>query len=424
MKLPFSALCAFFIAASALAAQDSFHLKDGDRVVFYGDSITDQRLYTVIAETYVATRYPRLRVSFVHSGWGGDKVSGGGGGPIDERLNRDVLSYKPSVMTIMLGMNDGLYRAETEATDRTYFDGMRHIVDAVKAGAPGVRVTLIQPSAYDDVTRPPSFPGGYNEVLLSFSKWLANFAAQNALEIADFNRPMVAMLQKANELSPEDARKILPDRVHPSFAGHLVMAEQLLKAWGARPVVASVAIQTSSTEATLKSAEYAHVSELSGNGKTLTWTEIDDALPLPFAQWEPAWAIGPLALVLRSSDATKELNEEPLVITGLPSGVYSIKIDGTTVGTVNDGELARGVNLAILKTPMTDQAKQVYDLTVSHCDIHNERWRTIQVPLAKDNLPQATLAMSAADALEQAVIEKRNQAAQPAQHRFEIVPVN
>jgi lysophospholipase L1-like esterase len=424
LKRPYRALCAFFIAASSLAAQEAFRLKDGDRIVFYGDSITDQRLYTVITETYVATRYPRLRVMFVHSGWGGDKVSGGGGGPIDERLTRDVLAYKPSVMTIMLGMNDGLYRAETEATDRTYFDGMRHIIDAVKTGAPGVRFTLIQPSPYDDVTRPPSFPGGYNEVLLSFSKWLANYAAENSMEIADFNRPLVAMLQKANELSPEDARKILPDRVHPSFAGHLVMAEQLLKTWGSRPTVASVAIQASATEATLKSAEYAHVSELRSDGKKLSWIEIDDALPLPFAQWDPMWASGPLTLVLKSSDVTKALNDEPLVITGLPSGVYSIKIDGTTVGTVNDGELARGVNLAILKTPMTDQAKQVYDLTVSHCDIHNERWRTIQVPLAKDNLPQVAPAMSAADALEQAVIEKRNQVAQPVQHRFEIVPVN
>lgn len=33
-----------------------FDLHDGDRVVFYGDSITDQRLYTTFIETYVITR--------------------------------------------------------------------------------------------------------------------------------------------------------------------------------------------------------------------------------------------------------------------------------------------------------------------------------------------------------------------------------
>src|SRR5579863_4845948 len=97
-------------AASACTAQDHFYLKDGDRVVFYGDSITAQRLYTTFTETYVVTRFPRLNVSFVHSGWGGDRVTGGGGGDIELRLKRDVFAYKPSVVTIMLGMNDGGYR--------------------------------------------------------------------------------------------------------------------------------------------------------------------------------------------------------------------------------------------------------------------------------------------------------------------------
>ena len=54
-----------FVAIQTLA--EDFALKDGDRVVFYGDSITDQRLYTTFAETYVVTRFPKLNVSFVHS---------------------------------------------------------------------------------------------------------------------------------------------------------------------------------------------------------------------------------------------------------------------------------------------------------------------------------------------------------------------
>src|SRR5512137_2763390 len=94
-------------ALVAASAQDNFALKDGDRVVFYGDSITDQRLYTTFTETYVLTRFPQRKIEFIHSGWGGDRVTGGGGGPIDLRLQRDVIAYRPTVVTIMLGMNDG-----------------------------------------------------------------------------------------------------------------------------------------------------------------------------------------------------------------------------------------------------------------------------------------------------------------------------
>ena len=77
-------------------------VKDGDRVVFYGDSITDQRLYTVFTEAYVVTRFPKRNITFVHSGVGGDRVGGGGMGPIDLRLDRDVVAYKPT------GSGDGV----------------------------------------------------------------------------------------------------------------------------------------------------------------------------------------------------------------------------------------------------------------------------------------------------------------------------
>src|SRR5882724_12601864 len=119
-----------FVALQARA--ESFALKDGDRVVFYGDSITDQRLYTTFTETYVVTRFPKLNVTFVHSGWGGDRVTGGGGGGVDLRLARDVFAYKPTVMTIMLGMNDGSYRAFDETIFSTFANGYRSIMSSLR----------------------------------------------------------------------------------------------------------------------------------------------------------------------------------------------------------------------------------------------------------------------------------------------------
>src|ERR1700756_108304 len=63
-------LLALALAGSALAAE--FPIHSGDRVVFLGDSITEQRLYTTYVEAYALTRHPDWKLSFRNVGWGGD----------------------------------------------------------------------------------------------------------------------------------------------------------------------------------------------------------------------------------------------------------------------------------------------------------------------------------------------------------------
>jgi len=175
---------ALIIATSSPAAEKSgFYLKDGDRVVFYGDSITDQRLYTTFVETFAVTRFPRMKLTFVHSGWGGDTVNGGGGGPIDLRLKRDVFAYSPTVMTIMLGMNDGSYRSFDERIFTTYRKGYEHIIASLKENAPNLRLTLIRPSPFDDVTQPPKFEGGYNQVLVRYGEFVKELAGRDGASV-------------------------------------------------------------------------------------------------------------------------------------------------------------------------------------------------------------------------------------------------
>src|SRR3954466_7553377 len=216
MTIPRRFAFVLFLLASlggVAAARGEFYLKDGDRVVFYGDSITDQRLYTVFTETYTVTRFPKMDVSFIHSGWGGDRVTGGGGGNIDTRLKRDVLAYKPTVMTIMLGMNDASYRAFDEKIFQTYTNGYQHIIDVVKKEIPNIRFTLIQPSPFDDVTRATAFEGGYNNVLLRYGDFVKDLAAREHATVADMNKPFVAAIEKANAKDHDLAIKINPDRV-------------------------------------------------------------------------------------------------------------------------------------------------------------------------------------------------------------------
>ena len=403
------------VALQAGAA--SFGLNDGDRVVFYGDSITDQRLYTTFAETYVVTRFPKLNISFVHSGWGGDRV-GGGGGSIEVRLPRDVYAYKPTVMTIMLGMNDGSYRAFDEKIFDTYAKGYQHIIDAVKKELPGIRITAIQPSPFDDVTQPPRFEGGYNAVLLRYSDFIKELAGREELNVADLNRPVVAALEKARATDAELAKKIIPDRVHPGPGGHLLMAGELLKSWNAPAVVSAVEIDASARK--VSGATMAKVSDLKF-GDAVSWTQLDEALPMPLDLNDPV-----VALAVKSSDFIQALNQQTLKVKGLLAANYTLRIDESEAGMFSKEQLAEGINLAILPTPMARQAGEVHKLTLQHNNIHFKRWRTVQVPMADDKTPNVQKAvkglMDSLDEEEAGVVQQQRAAAQPKLHRFQLTP--
>jgi hypothetical protein len=319
-------------------------------------------------------------------------------------------------------MNDRHLSLGTDgANDWQFFDGYAHIIGKVRAELPGIRITALTPSPYDEVTR-PARPEGDNAVLVRFGRWIEDYATSTGLGVADMNMPLVRVLEQAVKDDPEGAKSIIPDRVHPGFGGTLIMAEQLLRAWNARPIVAAVAIDASGATPTVSSVEHSRVSDLSAeNG--LNWTQLDDALPLPFAEWQRVEPHGlSVSLAVRYSDVTVTLNEQPLKVTGLKEGLYTLRIDGAAVGTFTSAELMEDVNLAVLDTPMTRQAKQVHELGFTHNAVRQASWRQIEVLLASHDLPQRKAALDALAALEAALVEQQREAAQPAPHRFELVP--
>ena len=404
-----------FLTLALCARGADFYLHPNDTVVFYGDSITDQRLYTTYVETFVVTRYPKLPVRFVHSGWGGDRVTGGGGGPVDDRLKRDVLAYKPTVMTIMLGMNDGRYRAFDDETFRVFSDGYEHIVKLMKNAVPNLRITLIDPSPYDDVTRAPLFGGGYNAVLLKYGEYLRTLADRDHLDFADLNMRLVKTLERANASDPVNAQKIVPDRVHPHRSGHLMMAASLLEAWGVSPIISRVEIDAASAQ--IKDAVNTSVSGLDTKG-SIRWTQKDDALPMPVPMNDPL-----MALAVKSSDFVEKFNRETLRVTGLDAPSYQLKINGRPIGAFSRETLSSGINLAELDTPMMQQAAQVHDLTLKRADIHNIRWRQVQLPLQNMLPARAAAVEDNLDALDNDLAALQRATAQPASCLYELTPV-
>jgi lysophospholipase L1-like esterase len=407
----------FVLFVCALHARTPFYLSNGDRVVFYGDSITDQRLYDSYVETFVVTRFPKLNVTFVHSGWNGDRVSGGGGGTIDTRLDRDVISYRPTVVTINLGMNDGEYHPFDPFTFDKFVAGYEHIVDRLTQKLHAVRITAIQPSPYDDVTRPPLFNGGYNSTLQVYGKFIREFATCRKLSTADMNAPVLHVLRLANQKNSEIAKQMIPDRVHPAEGTHLIMAEALLKAWNAPAVVTDVKIDGASAK--LLVADNTALTALAARSG-LAWTQLDAALPFPI-DWDDPTNVIPLAI--HSSDFVECLDLQRLSVINLKPGRYVLAIDGSTTGVFGQNELAAGINLATYPTPMVKQAREVLYLTLKRAGIHHFRWRFLQISLSDDRLVGQPAAIRALDGIESELVAQRWTNAQPVPRRYTLEPL-
>ena len=118
-------LLGLFAERPALA---DFALRDGDTVVFLGDSITAARTYGKIVENYTLLRFPDRKVRFHNAGWGGDTAAGG-----LKRLERDVFAQKATVLIVAYGVNDiGWGTKADEEHKKLYLESIRGIVEAVQ----------------------------------------------------------------------------------------------------------------------------------------------------------------------------------------------------------------------------------------------------------------------------------------------------
>lgn len=198
----------------------------GDRIVFLGDSITQQQLYTNYVESYLATRFPALKLSFWNAGWGGDTAPGGA-----KRLQRDVLALEPTLVTICYGMNDGRYTASTPEIVGAYEAGLRELIARLKAA--GCRVVVLTPGVVDYDRNPIHRANGYNRGLRVLADSALRLAAEAGAVGYDLHALMLDVQARAKAADP--AFTMIPDAVHPDPAGQLVMAYALLDALGVPP---------------------------------------------------------------------------------------------------------------------------------------------------------------------------------------------
>lgn len=411
-----------------------FLIRDGDRVVFLGDSITEQRLYTTYIEAYALTRHPEWQLTFRNVGWGGDTSWLRQRAHPDEKqlfaadaesqqklvedsvgrgLARDVLPLKPTFVTIKFGMNDHSYQAFREDIFRAYVRSQTQLAKVL--GANGARVAFLTPQPIED-KRPDPDQDIRNQSLRRFSDGLKEVAAKSGAAYVDQFDPFMKILLRERAGNPP-ALVGGGDAVHPGPVGHTLMAWAVLKSFGAAAEVSRVEINVA-TKAVVKSG--CQVEALKISGGTVSFDRLDRALPMPVDERAEA--------ALKLAPILEDLNRFELQIGGLDGGAYEVTVDGEPAGNVSAAELAKGWNLAAAPGPITRQAREVLKLIFEKNNTFFRRWREVQLfnPPGWAQGPEmetkraAELARIDAQVAElEAQIEK---ARKPKSHHFEIKP--
>ena len=330
-------------------------LHDGDSIVFLGDSITHQRLYTQYVEDYFYTRMPHLRLKLHNAGVGGARAW-----DALARFDDDVAAYKPKYVTILLGMNDGTYQPFNQEIFDIYQRDMTELLD--KLGGIGATAIPMTPTMYDaraerakeKSRRSPEAVALYNSVLTYYGTWLREVALERGLGFVDMWGPLNNITLGQRKTDP--AFTLIKDAVHPGSDGQVVMATAIISDLGLPRQVSNINI-------TIPAGDRPPQARAAG-GEVSDLKVTDDGVTFTFAAKSLPWVLPEEArLGAKLTKLGHKLSREALEIHGLPAGHYALVIDGAEVGRYPSSTLERHIELQEKETtPQFQQALQVANL--------------------------------------------------------------
>jgi lysophospholipase L1-like esterase len=219
---------------------ESFEKGDGLVFLFQGDSITDgnrgrnQDPNHIMGHGYafsIASRlgyaFPEKKLTFINKGISGNKVT-----DLEKRWKEDTLDLKPDVLSVLVGINDsssvvGPDANRTQVSTQMFNDIYRSLLDKVVTQNPNVLLVLNQPFVFKNSSTSPDW-----EKRITDLTERQRIAEKIAL---DYN----AVYVKLQEAFDEACKKApveywIWDGVHPTVAGHEVIAKEWLKQVGKR----------------------------------------------------------------------------------------------------------------------------------------------------------------------------------------------
>lgn len=359
----------FLIAASLGWTGDEFQIRDGDRVVIWGDSITDNAYYPRSMENYVLSHFPDWNVEFHNLGWGGDATV------TLERMKRDLPQFNPTFVTIKLGMNDGSYtQFKQEIYDR-YITGYRKLLDFLRSNT-DARIVLITTVTYEtDVVPTRKFNNEerdmsvYPDTLRRLSDGVVELAKEYETGVIDLNDLYDKALKegKAND----SGFKLSGDAIHPDVNGQAYMAYYILQGLNACGLVSEIEIDAKT--GSIVSEKGSYLRNLAVKDNQITFTRCDRSLPFHFSG-EKDWN----ERVTQKEKWYNDLNRDLLVVKNLQQPAALLTIDGDAIAVFSREQLEGGINLSLLpKSAMLKQGALIADLTEQRHAADYTRWRRI-----------------------------------------------
>jgi lysophospholipase L1-like esterase len=306
-------------------------LREGDRLAICGDSITEQRMYSRIIETYLTVCVPELKITTRQFGWSGETAPG-----FLARMTNDVLRFQPTLATTCYGMNDHGYRRYEAPIGAKYREAMTAIVRAFTNA--GARVILGSPGCVGPkVAWTKATQEEMNLNLCELRNLGIEIAQAEGVGFADVFWPMLKATFFATQRYGDVYQLPGKDGVHPDWAGSFVMAYSFLKAMGLNGGIGTI---TADLQAIQASATPGHVVDGFADGELRITS-----------QRYPFCATGEINkdTTIRSGMTlvpfNAELNRFLLVVTNAAAPRYIVTW-GSGYRSYTREQLAKGVNLA------------------------------------------------------------------------------
>ncbi|HAM70202.1 MAG TPA: hypothetical protein DCM86_00980, partial [Verrucomicrobiales bacterium] len=221
--------------ATATSPPAPFELREGDRVLFLGDTLIEREGTTGYLESALTAAFPDRNITFRNLGWSADLPTGRSRASFDwsrgeenwfTNLLGQVAAVRPSVVVLGYGMASSFDGPDGVATFTRSFE---RLIEGISKGASPnpVRYVILGPIRHEDLGAPLPDPTAHNASLALYNSALREIAARHAYPFVD----LFTELPRAPRPKGAGAR-LTENGIHLSADGYRRMALTTLRSLG------------------------------------------------------------------------------------------------------------------------------------------------------------------------------------------------